>query len=44
MSRITDDLSAFAGQTIYIAFRHCECTDMFEVKIDDVEVTEHWRR
>jgi len=37
--QLTDDLSAFAGQTIYIAFRHCECTDMFEVKIDDVTVT-----
>lgn len=37
--QLTDDLSAFAGQIIYIAFRHCECTDMFEVKIDDVTVT-----
>jgi|GEM_PF-1105960 len=35
----TIDLSAFAGQTIYIAFEHCEVTDMFYMKLDDIQVT-----
>ena len=35
----TIDLSAFAGQTIYIAFEHCEVTDMFWMKLDDITVT-----
>ncbi|MBN1281344.1 MAG: choice-of-anchor J domain-containing protein, partial [Candidatus Thermoplasmatota archaeon] len=33
------DLSAYAGENIYLAFRHCECTDWFQIKIDDVTVT-----
>ena len=33
------DLSAYGGETIYIAFRHCECTDWYWIKIDDVTVT-----
>lgn len=33
------DLSAYEGEDIYIAFRHCECTDWFWIKIDDIEVT-----
>jgi hypothetical protein len=33
------DLSAFAGQTIYIAFQHANVTDMFFIKIDDVTVS-----
>ena len=32
------DLSAYAGQSIYIAFRHHNCTDMFYMKIDDIRV------
>ena len=36
---VTIDLSAFAGQTIYIAFEHCEVTDMYWMKLDDVTVT-----
>ncbi len=32
------NLSAYAGQTIYIAFRHFNCTDMFSVLIDDLTV------
>ncbi|HBS85338.1 MAG: hypothetical protein A2W91_16150 [Bacteroidetes bacterium GWF2_38_335] len=32
------DLSAYAGQQIYIAFRHYNCTDMFRINIDDVSV------
>lgn len=33
------DLSSYAGQTIYVAFRHFNCTDEFYFKIDDVEVS-----
>ena len=33
------DLSAYAGQTVYLAFRHYNTTDMFYLMIDDVEVT-----
>ena len=32
------DLSAFAGQNIYIAFRHYNCTDVFWMLIDDLQV------
>ena len=34
----TVNLSAYAGQTIYIAFRHHNCTDMFYLDIDDIRV------
>ena len=34
------DLSAYAGQDIYVAFRHFNCTDEFVLIIDDVEVYE----
>ena len=33
------DLTAYAGDTIYIAFRHCESYDNYWIKIDDVKVT-----
>lgn len=32
------DLSAYAGQNIYVAFRHHNCTDMFYMKLDDIRV------
>jgi hypothetical protein len=32
----TQSLSAYAGQTIYIAFKHYDCTDFFMMKLDDV--------
>jgi hypothetical protein len=32
------DLSAFAGQTIHIAFRHHDVSDMFRINIDDIMV------
>lgn len=32
------DLSSFAGQTVYIAFRHHDCTDQDWLSIDDVSV------
>ncbi|WP_291122729.1 T9SS-dependent choice-of-anchor J family protein [Empedobacter sp. UBA7620] len=34
----TLDLSAFAGQTIYIAFRHYDVSDQFRIGIDNVSV------
>ena len=34
----TVDLSDFAGETINVAFRHYNCTDMFVMKIDQVEI------
>lgn len=38
-SEVVLDLSAFAGQTIYIAFQHANVTDMFFLKLDDLTVT-----
>jgi hypothetical protein len=32
------NLSSYAGQNVYIAFIHTECTDMFYLKLDDVTV------
>jgi hypothetical protein len=34
----TVDLSAYTGETIYLAFRHCKCTDRYRISIDDVRV------
>ena len=34
----TVDLSEYAGQTIYIAFVHCEIYDMFIIDLDDISV------
>lgn len=34
------DLSAYAGESVYIAFRHYNSPDMFQMKIDDVWVGE----
>jgi len=31
-------LSSYEGQTIYIAIRHWDCTDMFYVKVDDLQI------
>lgn len=33
------DLSAYAGQTIRIAFRHFNCSDQFILNLDDVEIS-----
>ena len=35
----TIDLSAYAGQEVYIAFRHFNCSDEYEIYIDDVTLT-----
>jgi PKD repeat protein len=32
------DLASYAGQTIYVAFRHHNCTDMFWLDIDNVRI------
>lgn len=32
------DLAQFAGQNVYIAFVHNECSDVFRMKIDDITV------
>lgn len=36
---LTLDLTSYVGQTIYIAFRHYNVTDMFFLNLDDIEVT-----
>jgi hypothetical protein len=35
----TVDLSAYAGQTVYIAFRHYNCTNLLAFILDDITVT-----
>ena len=35
----TISLANYTGQTVYIAFRHFNCTDMFYFNLDDVEIT-----
>ncbi len=35
----TVDLSAYAGQSGYVAIRHFNCSDQFILNIDDVEIT-----
>ena len=35
----TVDLSAYAGQNVYIAFRHFNCYDQYIMCIDDVEIS-----
>jgi uncharacterized protein YegP (UPF0339 family) len=34
-------LASYTGGTVYIAFRHHDCTDMFRLNIDDVEIYEN---
>ncbi|MDR1624133.1 MAG: choice-of-anchor J domain-containing protein [Tannerellaceae bacterium] len=34
----TIDLSAYSGQTVYLAFRHFDCTDAFNLNLDNVKV------
>lgn len=34
----TIDLSAYAGENVYIAFRHYNCTDMYMLDIDDIRL------
>lgn len=33
------DISQYAGQTVYFAFRHYDVTDQYQLNIDDVTVT-----
>ena len=37
-TEVTADLSAFAGQTIYLAIRHFNCYDNFFLNVDDMVV------
>lgn len=37
-TQYTVDLSAYAGQTVYIAFRHHNTFDMYWLALDDVEI------
>lgn len=37
---VSIDLSDYAGQTVYLAWQHTDCTNMFTVKIDEVEITD----
>ena len=37
------DLSAYAGQTGYIALRHFNCSDMFYLDVDDITIAEAGR-
>ncbi len=34
----TIDLSSYAGQNVWIAFRHYNCSDMFWLELDDISV------
>lgn len=38
MGAVTVDLSSYAGQTVYITFRHYNCVDMNTLILDDVTV------
>ncbi len=40
LTQYTVSLAAYAGQTIYVAFRHHDCSDGFTVFVDQVEVNE----
>lgn len=33
------NLSAYTGHNVYIAFRHFNCTDMYMINLDDVEIS-----
>lgn len=35
----TVDLSAYAGQEVYIGFRHFGCTDQYALAVDDIRLT-----
>jgi len=37
----TISLATYSGQSIYIAFRHFDCTDMFWMKLDDISIEAH---
>lgn len=39
LTTVTVDISEFAGQVVYIGFRHFDVTDEFSLEIDDVLVT-----
>ena len=38
----TADLSAYAGQVGYIAIRHFHISDMFQLAVDNITITDNW--
>jgi len=38
------DISQFAGQDIWIAFRHYDCTDNFRINLDDISVIANYNQ
>ena len=38
----TADLSAYAGQVGYIAIRHFNVTDMYQLAVDNITITDDW--
>ena len=38
-TQYTADLSAYAGQDIWVAVRHFNCSDMFYLDVDDIELS-----
>ena len=38
-SERTINLDAYAGQTVYLAFRHYDCTNMYWILIDNIEIS-----
>ena len=38
-TRYEADLSAYAGQNVWVAIRHFNCTDQYFLDIDDIEIT-----
>lgn len=34
------NLSAYSGQSVHIAFRHHNCTDMFIIKLDEIKISD----
>ena len=39
MTQQSVNLAPYTGQTVYIAFRHYNITDMFRINLDDVEIS-----
>ncbi len=37
-TKYTVDLTSYAGQTIYVAFRHYNTTDMYQLHLDDLRI------
>ena len=42
LTEYTADLSAYAGQVGYIAIRHFNVTDMYQLAVDNITITDDW--